>query len=173
MNIYEQWAYDRLQQEGFDVFVAYKDRGVDCIVTAGKDFGGRRQRIQVKGSRTHGMKVDGTGLGWFQFNQGKLDEAVKITDFWVFVWADKGKQGRFDPIFVVCPTETLRARLGDYARASAKGTLNLYLQHRRVDGDDIVLDTRDDPDPTDPNRDYSAYFQNWQPLRDAVGGESA
>lgn len=172
MNIYEQWTFDRLRKERFEVFTAYKDRGVDCIVTDNKDFEGRHQRIQIKGSRTYGEKTDGTGLGWFQFNQGKLDEAVKITDFWVFVWADIGKKGRFDPIFVVCPTAMLRARLGRYAQATANGTLNLYLQHLRVGGKDRVLDTRGDPDPSDPDRDYTRYWQDWQSLRDAVGREN-
>ena len=168
MNIYEQWACDRLQKERFEVFVAYKDRGVDCIVTD-KDFEGRHQRIQIKGSRIHSTERDGSGLGWFQVNEGKLDEAVTITDFWIFVWADVGKQGRLDPIFLVCPTGMLRARLGGYARARANGTFDLYLQHRRVPGKHIVLDTRDDPSPSDPDRNYSTYFENWQSLRDAVG----
>ncbi|MCH8199902.1 MAG: hypothetical protein IIA54_07545 [Chloroflexi bacterium] len=168
MNIYEQWAYDRLRQEGFEVFTAYKDKGVDCIVTDG-DFEGRHQRIQIKGSRTHGLRTDGTGLGWFQVTDAKLDE--KITDFWVFVWAD-AEQGRWDPIFVVCPAGMLRARLGSRARASANGKLNLYLNHRRDGGEDTVWDTRDNPDPSDPDFDYTRYFEAWQPLWDAVRGKS-
>ena len=171
MNIYEQWTFDQLRKEGFQVFEAYKDVGVDCIVTD-RLFGGRHQRIQIKGSRVYRPRKDGTGMGWFQVNQGKLDEGLKILDFWVFVWADVGKQGHLDPIFVVCPTEMLRARLGRYGQASASGTLNLYLLHRRVGREHAVWDTRGDPDPSDSDRNYSNYFQNWQSVRDAVGRES-
>ena len=162
MNIYEQWVFDKLESEEFAVFTPYKDRGVDCIVTH-RHFGGIPQRIQIKGSRTHRSRTHEGGVGWFQANAKALARGKTITDFWIFVWTKDERGGRLEPIFLICPTAALSDRLRRYARAP-QGKYDIYLRHRRVGGDDVVFDTRNDPDPSDPNRNYSTYFQNWQRL---------
>ena len=167
MNIYEQWVFDKLESEEFAVFTPYKDRGVDCIVTHRK-FGGMPQRIQIKGSRTYGG-----GVGWFQANEKTLAQGTTITDFWIFVWTKEGSRGWLQPIFLICPTADLSNRLRSYASAS-KGTYNIYMQYRRISDADVVLDTRAAkaealwPKPSDPDRDYSTFFEHWEPLRHAV-----
>ena len=107
MNIYEQWAYDELERQGFAVFTPFKDRGVDCVVTT-KDFRGRPQKIQIKGSRS----FDNYAAAWHQFTSSSLETSVRITDFWVFVSYKVGaKKGKLQPVFLVVPTSVLLERL--------------------------------------------------------------
>ena len=172
MNIYEQWVFDKLEREKFAVFTPYKDRGVDCIVTH-KEFGGAPQRIQIKGSRTYDE-----GVGWFQASAKALAQGTSLTDFWIFVWTKRGSRGRLEPIFLICPTADLSSRLRSYAHAP-KGTYNIYLQYRTDAGSEIVVDTRGAPKkelwprPANPRRDYSDYFQDWEPIKLAVAHNEA
>lgn len=161
MNIYEQWAYDALEGAGFAVFTPTKDRGVDCIVI-GKDFRGRPQRIQIKGSRTY----EGGGGAWFQFTKAKLEESASITDFFVFVWTKlSSSKGRLLPQFLVVPTVDLNSRLGSYGKVSA-GRYHFYPFVQ----DGSVFDTRNWNErkqgwpPTDPQRDFTPYLDAWSQI---------
>ena len=159
MNIYEQWAYDALEKEGFAVFTPIKDRGVDCIVV-NKDFRGRPQRIQIKGSRAYVG-----GGAWVQLTKAKLEESTKITDFFVFVWTKPSNKGRLVPQFLVVPTDELDMRLGSYAKLSA-GKYNFY----PFPDEAGVFDTRGWSKkthgwpPSDPKRDYTAYLDAWEQI---------
>ncbi len=163
MNIYEQWAYDTLEKHGFAVFTPIKDRGVDCVVV-GKDFRGRPQRIQVKGSRSYG-----DGGAWVQFTKAKLEESREITDFFVFVWTKLSNKGRFLPQFLVVPTHDLDSRLKSYAKLSA-GKYNFYPY---PDGEN-VFDTRgwsrkkQGWPPSDPERDYTKYLDAWHLIKNRL-----
>ncbi len=164
MNIYEQWTYDALEKAGFAVFTPIKDRGVDCVVI-GKDFRGRPQRIQIKGSRTY----EGGSGSWFQFTKAKLEESTKITDFFVFVWTKQSSKGRLLPQFLVVPTVDLYNRLSGYGRLSA-GRYHFY----PWDEDANVYDTRnwsakrDGWPPTDLRRDFTPYLNAWSQIRDRL-----
>ena len=159
MNIYEQWAYDTLEKKGFAVFTPIKDRGVDCIVVD-KDFRGRPQRIQIKGSRTYG-----DGGAWVQFTKARLEASTKITDFFVFVWTKQSNKGRLLPQFLVVPTNELDKRLRSYAKLSA----GKYNFEPYPDGAS-VFDTRGWSErkqgwpPSDPTRDYTEYLNAWEQI---------
>ena len=168
MNIYEQWVFDSLESRAFAVFTPYKDRGVDCIVTR-KNFSGRPQKIQIKGSRTYHEDAG----GWYQITEKALRTAGQSTDFWIFVSTEIQPKGRLLPIFLVVPTGDLIARLNEYA-SSSSGRFNLYIARNDKDHQGMVVDTRIQKRQAWPilpgsPRDYTSFANAWSLLDDAIG----
>ncbi len=167
MNIYEQLVFDELERQRLAVFIPYKDRGVDCIVVR-RDFGGRPQRIQIKGSRTYPKHE----TSWYQIGKKRLNTAETTTDFWLFVSLKATSRGP-QAMFVIVPTSDLYGRLTGYAAISA-GKYNLYLSRNDPEHRGRVVDTRVGPSdawPISPgtNRDFTQYADRWEPLIEAIG----
>jgi hypothetical protein len=157
-----------MERQGLAVFTAYKDRGVDCVVTR-RDFFGTPQRIQVKGSRIY----EQDGGGWYQITEESLKSATQVTDFWIFVSVKVGARGRLEPLFLVVPANELVARVSTYTFPSG-GRYNLYVARDDPDHKGRTVDTRTkkgDPWPVPPNspRDYTSYDNNWSQLLAAIG----
>ena len=169
MNIYEQWVFDALESRAFAVFTPYKDRGVDCIVTR-KDFSGRPQKIQIKGSRTYHEDAG----GWYQITEKALRTAGRSTDFWIFVSTETRPKGkRLVPIFLVVPTGELVARLNEYA-SSSSGRYNVYIARNDPQHQGMIVDTRIQKGQQWPirpgsERDYTSFADAWNLLDDAIG----
>ncbi len=166
MNIYEQWTFDELEKSGFAVFVPFKDRGVDCIIT-GKEFQGRPQKIQIKGSRSY----EHHAAGWYQFKDDYVQTSGEKTDFWIFVCTKIDSRGRFKPVFLVMPTDELVQRLKIYASKDVRGRHNLYLTWGDPDHKDMVVDTRIRdpwPIPLDDARNYTSFDGKWDMITKAV-----
>lgn len=168
MNFYELLVCDELERRGLAVFIPYKDRGVDCLVVR-RDFTGRPQRVQIKGSRTYPRHES----SWYQIGKTKLNAAKTTTDFWIFVSQKTSSRGVLRPMFVIVPSSDLYDRLTAYAAISA-GKYNLYLATNDPEHRGRVVDMRGGPSdawPRDPetNRDFTKYADNWEPLVEAVG----
>ncbi|MBI4200461.1 MAG: hypothetical protein HY535_08345 [Chloroflexi bacterium] len=168
MNIYEQWTYDALGKAGFAVFLPYKDRGVDCIVTR-RNFTGLPKRVQIKGCRGYGSYGD---YAWYSLNAAKVKSSTGITDFWIFVWPRTAARGQ-EPQFLIVPIMELVGRLGSYA-AESGGRYFLDLAFKEPEHPGRIVDDRrgktpwgpGDPWPIPPGsaRDYTPYYNNWSSL---------
>ena len=133
MNVYEQWVFDSVEKAGLHVFMPYRDRGVDAVIT---DGGSKFLRVQIKGSRSYTE-----GGGWYLVNRAKLAKSLNLTDLWVFVWTRVQRQGRFTPEFLAISPTDLMERLASYSKAS-KGTWHLYLGRRLDLFPDEIIDAR-------------------------------
>jgi hypothetical protein len=173
INLYEQWVFDAVSKAGLQVFIPYKDKGVDAVLTDGSS---KFLRIQVKGSRSfvHPDNIN----GWYVINPDKLEKSASMTDLWVFVWGEPGKGGAFEPQFVALPPKDLYARyvtrtihnIIDEEEPSKDGRWHIYLG--RVPGRSDVVDFRGLTNDlfTQPpkQRIYSSYVvRNWKDTFDS------
>jgi hypothetical protein len=133
MDAFEQAVADELTRKGWAVFVPHKDQGVDLVALPSLEQTSA-VRLQVKGSRTYGPRFQ----GWYKFRWDKVEHAMDITDFWVFVCFVTSPKGRFHPQFAVVPSSELKRRL----EADKGDPVHFYLTEHWLDGERHLVNDR-------------------------------
>ncbi len=176
-DLWEQCVIDVLRRKGFEVYLPFKDNGIDLLAV--RDWQqGQPKRIQVKGSRTY---PNPTTLlypeaCWHRLSKEKVTKGCDATDLFVLVWPRFGLHGRPEMQFLVVPTRDLIERLSDYQN----GRWDMYISAGQRNGKWRVVDLRPSPgerladilrgDGTlvNPHRDYTQYLNNWGALESAA-----
>ena len=161
------------QNKGFHVFFPVKDIGIDLILIKKDEIEDKNRKpitIQVKGSRFWEWKYGSGGYGgWFKFSYKKLINKKDLIDYYVFVLfhaeLKKGSE-RFKREFFIIPTRDLISRLSKYHKGG--DMVNMYLGIINYKGETKAVDLRGvskktfHRDMSDPNRDYTRYWNNWK-----------
>lgn len=180
-NLWEQYVIDNLAKQGFEVYLPFKDKGIDLLAI--RDWQRARPvRVQVKGSRVYPdsdspFYPEGC---WHRLNKEKLIRSRHAVDVFVFVWPSfrNAESGRPDMQYLIVPVGDLIDRLRHYQ----KGRWDMYISLGQQGGKSRVADLRRSPgerlatillgDGTlaDPQRDYTEYLNNWDSIAGLARG---
>jgi hypothetical protein len=163
---------ERLQREGFAVYLPLKDVGIDLV--AEKE--GRWSRLQVKESRAY-LTREGQApwSSWTQLDAGTLRRAVEGgVDFFVFVvhaLAEAGNRLRFDPFYVVISPSELDRRLSRYRSSPEDRSVYWHrdgetLWEVRQSGGRRVTEHHQVPE-----RDFTPFLEGWPLLYDGLSDD--
>lgn len=117
-NFWEQAVFDTLSKRGYEVYLPWKDKGIDLLAIRNWD---RPVSIQVKGSRvfTEPHRPDFLPGTWYTLNRKKVESMQDDVDVFVFVWPRFGKYGLPEIQFLVVPTAELIGKKSAYAESDS------------------------------------------------------
>ena len=168
-NLWEQYVIDALVKKGYDVYLPFKDKGIDLLAIRDWERG-RPARIQVKGSRMYPTSSAFYPEGcWHRLNKEKVLKGRDAVDLFIFAWARFGKRGLPEMQYLMVPTGILIDRLSHYQ----KGRWDMYISAGQRGSKRHVADLRPSPGErwpdmvqgdgslVDPQRDYTEYLNDW------------
>ncbi len=168
-NLWEQYVIDALVKRRYEVYLPFKDKGIDLLAIRNWESG-CPVRVQVKGSRTWQTSWPSHTEGcWHRLNREKVIKGRGALDLFIFVWAHFGRRGLPEMQYLMVPTDELIDRLSRYQ----KGRWDIYIWTGQRGSKRHAADLRPSPGErrtdlvqgdgatVDPQRDYTKYLNNW------------